>query len=129
MLAPPHNLTPDTNTQSVLSEETKKSPKPKPNIPFTPIADNKMQDIIYDSIPIIQQKVEQYLRKDCQLPLWELKNGSAKMKEHIASLKIPKLGEKSIKPSLLLHNLNEGPNDPELERRIKELFIPGPGTR
>jgi hypothetical protein len=96
---------------------------------FTQLPSKIMQNIVDKSIPNIRKEMERYLGGDIQLPLWELKEDwPVDIREHIASLKIPKISQMSHDPCLLLHGLGETPLDPDREKVIEKLFDPWPET-
>jgi hypothetical protein len=96
---------------------------------FTPIPPKDMKTIVDKSIPNIRKEMERYLGEDVQLPLWELQEDwPVDIREHVSSLKIPKISQKSPNPCLLLHGLGETPLDPDREKVIEKLFNQWPQT-
>jgi hypothetical protein len=92
---------------------------------FTPIPSKNMRIIVDNSIPSIRKEMERYLGEDVQLPLWELQEDwPVDIREHVSSLKIPKISQRSHDPCLLLHGLAETPLEPDREQVIEKLFNP-----
>ncbi|PVF95101.1 hypothetical protein CPB86DRAFT_866024 [Serendipita vermifera] len=94
-------------------------------MPSAPIWESEMQRVVLESIPKIQGHIQRYLKEDIQLPIWEPECGPAEVKEHISSLRIPKLLTESHFPSPLLHGLSEKSYDSG--PCIDELFDSGAG--
>jgi hypothetical protein len=103
----------------------KKEQEPFSWLSFTPIPSKNMETIVDKSIPSIRKEMERYLGEDVQLPLWELQEDwPVDIREHVSSLKIPKISQSSHDPCLLLHGLGETPLDPDREKVIEKLLHP-----
>lgn len=98
-------------------------PATLPEIEHSPqLGRERIKEIVSAYEPDLQRAIAQYLKDDIKLPRFQPQAGSAMVRDHIASLKIPTIPSSPQIPSLLLHNLGQLSHDRGLVNRIKKVF-------
>ncbi|XP_006457032.1 hypothetical protein AGABI2DRAFT_122906 [Agaricus bisporus var. bisporus H97] len=81
-----------------------------------------VQDAVRDFICGIDGCISKAVGEHVPIPIWQFEGEYVTQEDqrHFANLEIPVLGGK---PSLLLHNLGRFPRDPDLQKRLENIFM------